>query len=97
VTKVIDPNMTDLAKAKNFRGDWFAIIKNRTAKVGPNKTLTYTPSFMVCKLCSNYDSKVKGGVRKTWRYIKNGKDLTIDAARALFFLKTGRNPNETCQ
>lgn len=83
--------MTILAKGKNFRGVIFALIKDVTPIVNPDHTLSYKPSFGVYRLCENYDGRVKGGTRKTWRYIK--KDMTIDGARALFFEKTGLNPN----
>ena len=28
--------------------------------------------FEVLKLCENYDGKVQGGIRKTWRVVKAG-------------------------
>jgi hypothetical protein len=40
-----------------------------------------TGSYSVWKLCANYDSNVRGGSRKTWRYVEKG--LTLDQAKDL--------------
>lgn len=39
-------------------------------------------SFGVYKLCSNYDVNVSGGIRKTWRYVK--QNITLDEAMSLY-------------
>jgi hypothetical protein len=86
----METDMKALAIASNHKGTKFALVKGQTAKANSDKTISYAPSFGVFKLCENYDGKVRGGARQTWRYVE--KDLTIDAARSLFFLKTGTAP-----
>jgi hypothetical protein len=44
--------------------------------------------YMVYKLCNNYDGNVRGGVRKTWRYVADG--LTLENAKALMEKRVGR-------
>lgn len=33
-------------------------------------------TFGVYKLCSNYDGAIRGGIRRTWRWIVRGVDQT---------------------
>lgn len=35
--------------------------------------------YLVFKLCENYDSKVRGGISKTWRYVAD--KLTLAQAK----------------
>jgi hypothetical protein len=44
--------------------------------------------YMVYKLCKNYDGSVRGGIRKTWRYVADG--LTLEEAKALIEKRVGR-------
>lgn len=59
------------------------------------KGVTYAPGkgangkYMIFKLCNNYDGQVKGGVRKTWRYV--AKDLTLEQAKIEFVRLLGRD------
>ncbi len=39
-------------------------------------------TFQVQKLCENYDGKIKGGIRRTWRLVERGLNET--EARWLF-------------
>ena len=43
-------------------------------------------TYEVWKLCVNYDGNVKGGVRKTWRYIEKG--MSKESAEKLFNRRT---------
>ncbi len=45
-------------------------------------------TFSVLKLCENYDGKVRGGIRKTWRAVVSKVDGI--AARHCFYGKIGR-------
>jgi hypothetical protein len=38
-----------------------------------------TGTYSIWKLCANYDSNVRGGLRKTWRYVQKG--LTLEQAK----------------
>lgn len=44
--------------------------------------------YMVYKLCEEYDGRVRGGLRKTWRYVADG--LTLEEAKALMEKRVGR-------
>lgn len=44
--------------------------------------------YVVYKLCKNYDGDIRGGVRKTWRYVADG--LTLEEAKALMEKRVGR-------
>ena len=39
-------------------------------------------TYGVYKLCSNYCGHVRGGIKKTWRYVE--KNMTLEAATVLF-------------
>lgn len=64
---------------KNAKGTIFAPGKDeRTGK------------YFIFTLCENYDGRVRGGIRKTWRVVKNSETgLTLEAAKALFEKKLG--------
>lgn len=62
-------------KAKN--GTVYAPGKADISPVGYFERADYA----IYKLCSNYDGKVRGGVRKTWRVVAKG--LSLDQAKAL--------------
>lgn len=49
-----------IEKKQNKRGTWFAVLEKET------------DLHAVYKLCENYDSNCKGGIRKTWRIVKDG-------------------------
>lgn len=44
-------------------------------------------SYSVYKLCSNYDGKVRGGIRHSWGLVAKG--LTLDEAKALLEKRVG--------
>lgn len=44
-------------------------------------------SYMIFKLCENYDGQVRGGIRKTWRYV--AEKMTLDQAKAEFEKRLG--------
>ena len=48
-------------------------------------------TFSVLKLCENYDGKVKGGIRKTWRYVV-ARNIEV-CARDTFYKKVGPQPS----
>jgi hypothetical protein len=53
--------------------------------------------YQVWKLCENYDGQVKGGIRKTWRYV--AKDLSFNDAvellnRRVRFKAFNQTPSE---
>jgi hypothetical protein len=57
------------------------------------KGVIYAPGksakgYMVYKLCEEYDGRVRGGLRKTWRCVADG--LTLDEAKALMEKRVGR-------
>ena len=58
-----------------------------------DKGVIYAPGksangYMVYKLCKNYDGNIRGGVRKSWRYVADG--LTLEEAKALMEKRVGR-------
>ena len=58
-----------------------------------DKGVIYAPGksakgYMVYKLCKNYDGNIRGGVRKSWRYVADG--LTLEDAKALMEKRVGR-------
>lgn len=57
-----------------------------------NKGVIFAPGksesgYLIFKLCENYDGQVRGGMRKTWRYVAD--KLTLDEAKALFEKRLG--------
>ena len=58
--------------------------KGQTFSLGRDKA---AGTFGVYKLCENYDGKVRGGIRKTWRVVASG--LEYAAARNIFDRKIG--------
>lgn len=44
--------------------------------------------YMVYKLCENYDGRVRGGMRKTWRVVADG--LSLEETKALMEKRVGR-------
>lgn len=60
-------------------------VKNSKGQVFAPGKCEITGSYLVWKLCENYDGQVRGGVRKTWRYV--AKDLTLEQAKALLIKK----------
>jgi hypothetical protein len=61
-----------IEKKANQKGTVFALVVNDAAY----------QSFSVLKLCENYDGKVRGGIRKTWRTVLASANEA--AARELF-------------
>lgn len=61
------------------------MIFTKQAKQNPKTKIIFAPgkqengSYIIYKLCENYDGKVKGGMRKSWRYV--AKDLTLEQAK----------------
>lgn len=56
------------------------------------KGVIYAPGmdskgYMIFKLCENYDGQVRGGIRKTWRYVADR--MTLDEAKAEFEKRLG--------
>lgn len=47
-----------------------------------------TGTYLIFKLCENYDGQVRGGTRATWRYTDKG--LTLDEAKAALEKRVGR-------
>lgn len=43
--------------------------------------------YMIFKLCENYDGSVRGGIRKSWRYVAD--KLTLEQAKAEFERRLG--------
>lgn len=43
--------------------------------------------YLIFKLCENYDGQVRGGIRKTWRYVADR--LTLEQAKAEFEKRLG--------
>lgn len=43
--------------------------------------------YLIFKLCENYDGQVRGGIRKTWRYVADR--LTLEQAKAEFERRLG--------
>lgn len=69
----------------------FAQVYTKQARKS-TKGVVYAPGtdskgYMLFKLCENYDGKVRGGIRKTWRYVADG--MTLDEAKALFEKRLG--------
>jgi len=62
---------------KDSKGRVFALTRNKL-----------TDTYGVYQLCENYDGKVRGGIRKTWRYII--KDVDYATARQLWNKKTSK-------
>lgn len=69
------------------------MIFTKQAKQNPKTKAIFAPgqaedgSYTIYKLCSNYDGSVRGGVRKTWRYVSKG--LTLAQAKAVLNKKCG--------
>lgn len=70
-----EKRFTTLKKATNEKGQTFALA------VSPDKT------YSVHVLKENYNGRVKGGLLKTWAYLKKG--LNEVEALALFQKKVG--------
>jgi len=51
----------------------------------PGKSAT---GYTVYKLCENYDGRIRGAVRKTWRVVADG--LTLEETKALMEKRVGR-------
>lgn len=64
------PEFTSVFEGKNKVGTRFAIWRE-------NRKGTYS----VMKLCANYNGRVRGGIKYTWRYLEKGLDWA--AARDL--------------
>ena len=62
-----------IAKRTNSKGITYALVTDGTM-------------FEVWKLCENYNGNVRGGISKTWRYVK--KDMLEQEARKLFDIRT---------
>jgi hypothetical protein len=62
-----------LEKRVNSRGDVFALVSDGQ-------------TFEVWRLSSNYDGRVRGGIRRSWRYVEKG--MPEDKARSLFARRT---------
>ena len=45
--------------------------------------------YQIWRLCENYDGKVRGGIRKTWRLSKD--NLSLDQAKALLAKKSAQD------
>lgn len=43
--------------------------------------------YLIFKLCENYDGQVRGGIRKTWRYVADR--LTLEQAKTEFEKRLG--------
>lgn len=62
-------------------------------KQNPKTKVKFAPgrdvdgSYKVYKLCSNYDGKVRGGIRYSWGLVAEG--LTLDEAKILLNKKCG--------
>jgi len=57
------------------------------------KGVIYAPGksntgYTVYKLCENYDGRVRGGTRKTWRVVADG--LSLEETKALMEKRVGR-------
>ena len=57
------------------------------------KGVVYAPGksakgYVVYKLCENYDGRVRGGMRKTWRVVADG--LSLEETKALMEKRVGR-------
>ena len=55
------------------------------AVYAPGKSLN---GYAVYKLCENYDGRVRGGMRKTWRVVADG--MTLEETKALMEKRVGR-------
>lgn len=62
-----------IAKGKNKKGFIYALLHMNTGL------------WEVWALCENYNGKVKGGIRKTWRYCDKG--MSESDARHLYSKK----------
>lgn len=65
---------TAVKKAMNDKGVVFAVVAEKD-------------SYEVWKLCENYDGQCRGGVRKTWRYLK--QNMNRAEAFTLFNKRVG--------
>lgn len=69
------------------------MIFTNQVKQNPKTKAKFAPgrdadgSYKVYKLCSNYDGKVRGGMRHSWGLVAKG--LTIDEAKALLEKRCG--------
>lgn len=64
-----------IEKRASKNGAVFALIDNGNS------------TFGVLELCENYDGQVRGGIRKTWRYVKAAV-LNEQQAREIFIRRT---------
>jgi len=67
---------TPILQATNKKGKVFCLAVDDNQK------------YTVYALCENYDGQVRGGIRKTWRYVE--KDMTIEDAKKLFKRRVSR-------
>lgn len=73
-----------IAKTQNKKGVWFGLIWEHKEVVAENNHIVTTDEkiYTLYKLCENYDSRVRSGIRKTWRVVKT--DMTEKEGKALF-------------
>lgn len=69
---------------KNAKGVVFAFGRKDSLDGKP----TEMGGYMIWKLCENYDGKVRGGMRKTWRY--TDENLSYEDAIKTMNRKLGR-------
>lgn len=69
---------------KNAKGTVFAFGRTDSLDGHP----TEKGGYMIFKLCKNYDGKVHGGIRKTWRYTDS--NLSYQDAIKIMNKKLGR-------
>lgn len=62
-----------ISKKANPKGVVFALVSDGT-------------TWEVWKLCENYNSQVRGGIERRWRYVEKG--MSESDARALFERRT---------
>lgn len=68
------------------------MIFTNQVKQNPKTKVKFAPGkdetgYKVYKLCSNYDGKVSGGMRRSWGLVAKG--LTLDEAKTLLEKKCG--------
>ena len=69
------------------------MIFTKQVKQNPKTKAKFAPgraadgSYMVYKLCSNYDGKVRGGIRHSWGLVQKG--MTLNEAKALLNKRCG--------
>lgn len=74
-----------IKEATNSKGVKLALCHDKIAYATGDHHVAYRPSFSVLIYSGNYDGKVRGGMRYSWKVVYNG---TQEEAEKIFNRRT---------